>query len=192
MNQKKKFSFLAPMYEFIHLGANRTVKKLLRVGGFKKTDTVLDLGGGSGRIARRMVSYVGKITVADVAEGMIKQCDKYGDVTCVLLTQDRLPFRDTSFDKVIMIDAFHHFANQEGMVIEVERILKKDGTAILQEINTQGLYGKFVNIIENTSGISHNFYTPNELSTIWNSNGFESKIYFSNSGSYYLVARKNH
>ena len=102
-----------------------------------------------------------------------------------------MPFQDASFDKVIMVDAFHHFVNQERAVMEVQRVLKEGGVAILQEINTQKLYGKLANIVENVAGITHKFHTPDELSKIWNSNGFESKTHFSNRGSYYLVARKN-
>jgi len=191
MNQSKRFSLLAPMYEFIHWGANRTVKRLLEVGDFNKADNVLDLGGGAGRIAKRMAPHVNQATVADVAEGMIAQCSKHEDLKCVLLTQDVLPFEDTSFDKVIMVDAFHHFANQEKAVTEVRRVLKEGGVVILQEMNTQTLYGRFANIVENVAGITHKFHTPDGLSRIWNSKGFESKVYFSDKGSYYLVARKN-
>lgn len=183
------FSLLAPMYEFIHLGANRTIVRLLKVGDFTKTDSVLDLGGGTGRIARRLAPYVRYVTVADAAEGMVNQCGKHKNIKCVLINQDTLPFQSASFDKVIMIDAFHHFANQEKSVTEVRRVLKEGGVVILEEINIKSLYGQFVNIVENIAGFSHKFRTPDELSRIWDLNGFKSDVHFRNKGSYYLVAR---
>jgi ubiquinone/menaquinone biosynthesis C-methylase UbiE len=44
---------------------------------------------------------------------MIKKCKSHAGLSCVLGSADRIPFPDCYFDKVIIVDAFHHFQNQE-------------------------------------------------------------------------------
>lgn len=174
----------------VHFGSRRTVKKLLAIGEFSNADKVLDLGGGVGRIAKKLAPYVSAITVADVAEGMIRQCKKNNSITCVLLADDVLPFSDEYFDKVIMIHSFHHFARQKESILQVKRVLKMGGLAILDEINTKAPYGKITEISENITGIKHNFLAPSELEFMWNKQGFTTKLYNKNRGSYYLVAKR--
>jgi SAM-dependent methyltransferase len=85
--------------------------------------TVLDLGSGTGRIARWLTDRVGiRPTLADVAEFG----NRVGSFAYVRLEDPlRLPFPDRSFDAVLMLFVLHHiedWKDQERSVFEAARV----------------------------------------------------------------------
>ncbi len=68
------------------------------------------------------------VTTADIEPGFYRGIDKkvqYADIM-------HLPFPDNSFDIIIANHILEHIADDEGAMRELFRVLKKDGTAILQ------------------------------------------------------------
>lgn len=66
------FDILAPIYEKFHRGARKTFDKINAIEHFEKQDEVIDLGGGTGRIAKFFVGVVKKVTVVDPSKKMIE------------------------------------------------------------------------------------------------------------------------
>jgi SAM-dependent methyltransferase len=84
---------------------------------------VLDLGSGTGRIARWLADRVGiRPTLADVADFG----NRVGDFPYVRIDDPlRLPFPDRSFDAVMMLFVLHHieaWEDQERSVREAARV----------------------------------------------------------------------
>ncbi len=173
---KNFFDFVAPIYGKVHLGGKDSFEKIEALGDFKKSDKVLDLGGGSGRIAKFFVGKVQEITVADSSAGMINACRKHRGINCVLATAENLPFADGYFDKIIIVDALHHFKHHEKVAQEVRRVLKKTGRLIIEEFNPEKFAGWLVKIFEGLLNMKSTFYAPTALSAFWSRRGFKTKL----------------
>ncbi len=184
------FDLVAPVYDALHIGARKTARTVAALAEFKPTDRVLDLGGGTGRVARFFVGSVASVTVADPSEKMLAQCKRKQGLACVLAEAEHLPFADASFEKVIIVDAFHHFANHERVIAEVRRVLVPGGRAILEEFNIGTFAGKFGQRMEWLFGMQSHFFTPPDLAALWQQHGFTTTTTDREKKVYYLVCRR--
>ncbi len=96
--------------------------------------TLLDLGCGSVPMFEFYKNKVQDITCADW-ENCAHETSHI-DVYCDLNT--KLPFDDNSFDTIIFSDVLEHLSNPKGTLSEIHRILKKNGTLIM---NFPFMYG---------------------------------------------------
>lgn len=188
---KNFFDIIAPMYEKLHFGALKTFNKIELLTIFEPSDKVIDLGGGSGRIAKFLTNKVQQIIVVDTSKGMLKQCQRrYPGVACAQAEAQNLPFADNSMNKVIIIDAFHHFQNQKQVVKETERVLVKNGQVIIEEFNPLRMTGKLAVIMEKLFLMGSTFHTPLSLVNLFSGNGFKARLVDGNRMFYYLVGEK--
>lgn len=184
------FDLMAPIYEIIIFGAKKTFLKLDSLANFQKNDKVLDLGGGAGRIAKFFIGKVKEITVADNSLQMIAVCQKHQGLNCILTNAEKLPFPDNYFDKVIMVDAFHHFQNQTQVIQEIKRVLKSKGNILTKEINPQNFFGWVWAKLEIILGLKSQFYSPFSLSRLFEKYNFKTKSVIKTQMYYYFAAEK--
>jgi len=184
------FDFIAPVYEVLQLGTKKSFKTLWQLGQFQKTDRILDLGGGTGRISRFFADKVKEIIVLDSSSGMIKKCKNHSGLTCVLGSADKIPFPDCYFDKIIIVDAFHHFQNQEIICQEIKRVLRLNGKLLIKEFNPKTMIGGFIALIEKLLKMKSNFYSPERLSAFFAKYLSNIKIFNDFKARYYLIAEK--
>jgi len=187
---KNFFDIIAPIYEKIHFGAEKTFKKLESITYFQSSDNVLDLGGGTGRISRFLANKVEKIVVVDSSQKMIGGCKKHAGLLCMFAQAEELPFPEQSFNKIIVIDAFHHFQNQKQVVKEIKRVLANNGKVVIEEFNPVKMFGKLIVIIEKMFCLGSHFYSPTSLMNLFSMNGFKARIVNENKSTYYLIAEK--
>lgn len=188
---KNIFDFIAPVYERVHYGALETFKELERIsGGFNGQDVVIDLGGGTGRIAKFLAGKVKSITVFDLSEEMIKQCQNHSSLVCVVASGESLPIENNFADKIIIVDAFHHIKNQEAVIKEVKRVLKPQGRVLIEEFNPLVFWGKLAVLAEKILGLGSIFHKHSALADLFSKQGFRVKIFNENKSSYCLVAEK--
>ncbi len=183
------FNLIAPVYEFFAFGKKKTLDHLVSMANFLPTDQVLDIGGGSGRIAKLIAPQVGQVTIIDPSAGMIKECQDKSGLICILGTAEKLPFPDKSFDKIVMVDAFHHLPDQGKALEEIDRILKPNGQIILEEYDPSTTIGWLIELMEKAFRLGSTFHTPDSLVTLLSKDNFQSKLKQVNS-RYYLVANK--
>lgn len=106
---------------------------------FKQTDSVLDLGGGTGLIAKRISQNCATVELADGAESVLavakKRLSRLGNVSYGLVDLEKtLPYKDNSFDKVLCYSVVHYLSDYKYFVSllgELIRIVKPNGGAIL-------------------------------------------------------------
>lgn len=181
------FDLVSPIFDKAAPGSRRSFEKIEKLGGFQDSDTVLDLGGGSGRIARFFVGKVREITVADSSRGMVAQCQKRQGLSCILASAEQLPFEDGSFDKVIIVDAFHHFSSQKAVAGEVARVLKPGGRLIIEEYNPKRVLGFLIKLMEKILNMHSRFYAPEELQEFWVEAGFGVELVDEGRTEYYIL-----
>lgn len=186
------FDILASLYEKLPLSAERSFRKIEEIGDFKNSDVIIDIGGGTGRIAKFLANKVKSITVIDPSQKMIKLCKKHSGFSCILGEGENLPFENNSIDKVILVDAFHHIRQQVKAIQEITRVLKKGGLAIIEEFNPSTFGGKFIKITENIFGFKSVFYKPSELEKLFLDCGFKVETIDSGKKNYYIIAQKNY
>jgi ubiquinone/menaquinone biosynthesis C-methylase UbiE len=124
------FTFIAPYYDriFGQPGADDLIGYLEPGPG----QQVLDVGGGTGRIAEQLIGLVRNVCVLDSSAGMVIEGQRKG--ICVTQGEaEALPYADGVFDRVMMVDAFHHLRDQSWAAGELMRVLAPGGRAVIEE-----------------------------------------------------------
>lgn len=179
---------LAPIYDQI-IGRllNNDLAVIKQIIDWKKLDVVLDLGGGTGRVAQKLQPLVGKIIVADPAEKMLAKAKRKGLAT-QLLVDNTLPFPDHTFDTVTMIETFHHFKQQVPSLKECYRVLKPDGVLLIEEPNPLSFLKHFLWVERLFDTVT--YHTPAELKALLQSTGFTVSKEQRGRLMYFTVAQK--
>jgi len=109
-----------------------TAKHVLARMPVEPSETVLDLGTGSGYAPRALRERdVGRAYGLDGAPEMARNARSYtddGDVGYVVGGFGSLPFADGSVDHVVSMEAFYYAADPVATLREVRRVLKPGGS----------------------------------------------------------------
>lgn len=113
---------------------SRYIRSIIRLGAFKKTDLVLDVGTGTGTLAKAIAPLVRQVIGIDQSAGMLDRCHWNGSFHAFRWDIRDPLFGPDTFDKITARMVFHHIleGTQEGMD-ECYRILKPGGKMILAE-----------------------------------------------------------
>lgn len=107
----------------------------------QQMDTFVDIAGGYGRLADEYLSRTKSATLFDYSKTELAQArEMHGNK---IKTQPGdiydLPFKDNSFDALMMIRATHHFKEMQKVSDELYRILKPGGIAVIEVANKKTL-----------------------------------------------------
>jgi arsenite methyltransferase len=108
-------------------------KLLLAELGLRPGDFVLDVGAGTGRLAKYAASRVGplgKVTAVDPLPLRVELAKKnapYNLEVRVAQAEDLTQFAEASFDVVFLNSVFHWLPEKLGPLREVRRVLKRGG-----------------------------------------------------------------
>jgi SAM-dependent methyltransferase len=106
-----------------------------------KSDHVLDLGCGPGGFLSIISSMCKSVIGVDITPNFITECNamikenKIQNASSILIAPGTLPFPDTYFDKIVMVDTIHHLENIHDTLNEIARVLKKNGLLLIFEPN---------------------------------------------------------
>jgi demethylmenaquinone methyltransferase/2-methoxy-6-polyprenyl-1,4-benzoquinol methylase len=155
------FDFLAPIYDrFIK---PKEPKKLRLLTRLPITGNLLDVGGGTGRISYMLKDWVNGIVIADSSMGMLAQATKKGVFITVCSNSEELPFRDESFERVIMVDALHHVNDYRVTLNELWRVVKPEGRIVIEELNINTFPVKLIALFEKIALMRSSFVSPNRI-----------------------------
>ncbi len=102
---------------------------------------VLDLGCGSGGFTLASAGFCKEIIGVDISEKFVEEGQEtikrlnVGNASIMLIKNNKLPFEDSSFDAVIMVDVLHHLDDIHQVIEETLRTLKTGGKIIIFEPN---------------------------------------------------------
>ncbi len=100
--------------------------------------TVLDVGAGKGRFARRLVDLGAKVVGLDLSSGMLAGA---GGLDRVRGSACRLPFAPGTFDAAIAVEVFEHLSpiGVDRAIAEARRVLRPGGTLAVIDKNVRAL-----------------------------------------------------
>jgi ubiquinone/menaquinone biosynthesis C-methylase UbiE len=150
------FDWLAPVYDRVMGPPDRErMQELLRL---PSAGTLLDAGGGTGRVAAGLRPLVDSVVVIDLSRKMLRRAQAKGGLLPVRGVTERLPFRDESFDRVLVVDALHHFRDQRDAIRDLVRVLKPGGRLLIEEPDIHRLPVKLVAALEKLALMQSRFH----------------------------------
>lgn len=98
--------------------------------GLRDARRVLDLGGGDGQLARVLAEDGAYAVVVDSSHSQLTTARQRGS-SAVLATGAALPFKDRSFDAVLICLVLEHVVELDEVFAEVARVLEVGGRLLL-------------------------------------------------------------
>jgi demethylmenaquinone methyltransferase/2-methoxy-6-polyprenyl-1,4-benzoquinol methylase len=167
------FSLIAPIYDRLLGGPDvERLKALLRLpaGGW-----LLDGGGGTGRASFPLRPMVGHVVVSDTCQRMLELArDK--SIPAVRSCVEHLPFGDGRFERVLIVDALHHFASPAAAIGDLVRVLKPGGRLVIEEFDLNRTAGKLVAWAEKAARMKSRFFRPVEICAMLAEHGLKTEV----------------
>jgi ubiquinone/menaquinone biosynthesis C-methylase UbiE len=182
------FDHLALFYDrFLGRPKLSILRDLLRL---PVSGLMLDEGGGTGRVSYPLRQHVGRVVVADTSLPMLLQAKRKGRLCIVKSDAESLPFSDESFDRVLIVDALHHFADQEQSLGEVVRVLKKGGRMVIEEPDVRRWTVKVAALAEKLLLMKSRFLPPPFIVELIGRHGLPARVVESDRFRVWIVADK--
>jgi ubiquinone/menaquinone biosynthesis C-methylase UbiE len=120
--------------EHHHISITRQTLALMRL---KPGDKVLDLGCGAGWASRLLAQMVGvgerpgQVVGLDVSDEMIRRARapsaQFDNLLFVVGSATQIPWEENFFDKVLSVESFYYYADQDRALDELFRVLAPKG-----------------------------------------------------------------
>ncbi len=181
------FRWLAPIYDRVIPPPDP--ERLRQVLQLPISGALLDAGGGTGRVAQQLRSLVGKLVVADESIAMLRQAQEK-ELRGVASTAERLPFGDGSFERVLVVDALHHFAHQQQAIHELTRVLAPGGLLVIQEPDLYHPLVKLVALGEKITLMRSHFDYPEQIAQMMTNAGLHATVARQERATAWVVGEK--
>jgi demethylmenaquinone methyltransferase/2-methoxy-6-polyprenyl-1,4-benzoquinol methylase len=152
------FDVIAPLYERVIPPA--IVSRLVELAGLPIAGRLLDAGGGTGRVAQALRGQAGQVIVADASAGMVRQAAAKDGLRAARAHAEWLPFASASFERILMIDALHHVAEQRQTAAEMWRVLTPGGRIVIGEPDIRRWPVKLIALAEKAALMRSHILAP--------------------------------
>ena len=169
------FGLIAPHYDRVITQVN--LAHLLTLLRLEPSHRLLDVGGGTGRVSRGMTGLVNQVVLADPSLGMIRQARGRDGLQPANAHAERLSFPAGSFDRILMVDAFHHVCDQQQTAAELLRVLAPGGRLVVEEPNIETLTVKLIALAEKLALMRSHFLSPSAIAQMFRSLGAQVSIH---------------
>ncbi len=149
----------------------------------KKTDEVLDIGCGVGQEAIKCAKLAKSVTGFDIsntnitiAKNLARENNLKNVKFFVHNAENKLPFSNKTFDKILIFDVIEHLKNREELIKEVKRVLGKNGKIFLLTDNPHTSWKNFQKSADlfYYSDTDHKYeYPKEEIIKLLKDNGFK-------------------
>jgi len=168
------FDWLAPFYDkFIGAHNIEYLKESLEMPG---EGVLLDAGGGTGRVSARLRPFTEKVVVCDWSKPMLKEAQAKGGLLLLNGRVERLPFPADRFDRILVVDALHHFPDQQGAIRDLTRVLKPGGRLVIEEPDINLFATKMIAWLEKITLMGSHFHSPTQISAMLTEHGLHTRI----------------
>ena len=99
----------------------------------KDTETVADIGAGSGYFSKRLARHAGKVYAVDIDERMLKAAREGApaNLETVLAAPDDPKLPPASVDTIFFCDVLHHIENRAAYYRKLKQALKPGGRIVM-------------------------------------------------------------
>lgn len=155
------FGILAPVYEkYIKPKYPERLAELIKL---PINGSLLDVGGGTGRVSQFFNQDVGNLFIADLSHKMLAESKSKKDLLPICSYSEYLPFPSDHFERIIMIDVLHHVCDQQQTIDELWRVLKTGGRIIIEEPDIHHWAVKLIAIGEKLALMRSHFLDATEI-----------------------------
>jgi ubiquinone/menaquinone biosynthesis C-methylase UbiE len=183
------FDIMAPFYDrVIH---KLDLKRLINLLKLPASGRMLDAGGGTGRVSFRLRTMIDEVVVCDLSFPMLKQAKLKGRLWTAQSHIEQLPFPDESFERIMVVDALHHFCNQRQSIQELLRVLKTGGRLVIEEPNIDKFIIKWLALAEKLFLMRSHFFSSDEIVAIINELGCNACVDKDDRFFFWVVVEKN-
>src|SRR5215467_7487478 len=113
-------------------------EKTIRLMNLRPGERVLDLGCGSGWATRLLARLVGEgpegfgqVVGLDVSDEMVRQAradsKDFDNILYVWGSAEKVPWEENFFDKVLSVESFYYYPNQDRALNELFRVMAPRG-----------------------------------------------------------------
>jgi len=184
MSDFNHFNLIGPLYDRIF--GRHEDHKIVEIAELREGQTLLDVGGGTGRVTRLFKKISKNVIIADSARSMLGEAQKK-ELRTVNSQSEHLPFGGRTFDRVIMVDALHHVADQQKTLNEMWRVTGPGGKIIIEEPDIQHFLVKLVALGEKLLLMRSHFLSPQAIARMSRFNGEASVEIVRKSGIAWII-----
>lgn len=163
------FTRFARVYEAAMPAARRAPLSRALNSADRPVERVLDLAGGPGRAVRAVDAD--ERVVADAAPGMVRRAREAG-LAAAVADAGRLPFREGSFDAVLLTDALHHLPDRRAALAEAHRVCRPGGVLVVRDFDPGTVRGRALVLAERLVGFDSAFAGPDAVAADLRDVGF--------------------
>jgi demethylmenaquinone methyltransferase/2-methoxy-6-polyprenyl-1,4-benzoquinol methylase len=176
------FDRVAPLYDRLMPPGNGAALSDALSLSHRPVGTVLDVAGGTGRIARALSGVVPSgdadghgVVVVDRSVGMLDVARRRGHA-CLAADATRLPVETDAVDTVVVADALHHVRDQRALVAEARRVVAPGGVVVVSDFDPSTLRGRALVGLEHAVGFDSTFSTPDDLARFLEREGLSARV----------------
>ena len=162
------FRFVAPIYD--RLFASPQPDRLRSLLGLPVAAQILDVGGGTGRVAQALRGPADEVVVMDESAAMLQQAGLKG-LPAVRGQAESLPFADGAFAGILVVDAFHHLQDQQQAAVELLRVLAPSGRLVIEEPNIERVLVRLLALAEKLALMRSHFHSPPAVQQVFEAAG---------------------
>lgn len=128
MKKERKYTHVPGFTDYMEIVLNLVLAE-------EKTQKILDIPAGNGKLALKLEELGHDVTCGDINQERDNYI--YADMEATL------PFKDGEFDTVVCMEGIEHVLDPTFTISELSRICKDGGRVIVSVPNIQNLYSRF-------------------------------------------------
>lgn len=187
MTHRDLFDIVAPVYDLIFRPPRAdTIREFLAL---PTRGRLLDVGGGTGRHAWQWINAADLVVVADASRPMVSQTRRKPGLRGVSCLAERLPFPHAQFERVVMVDAFHHLIDQAASLEELWRVVAPGGRLVIEEPDIHRRIVRWVARAERMAGMRSHFVPVERIASSLAELGGEVELYRGGHAAWVVAAK---